>query len=200
MAARPQLRVVPGSKPSEPAQAGSRGNSTSGEMSAVDPADLDQVFRRFAPYVARIASRILGRSDELDDLVQDVFLDAHRGLVALRDNNAIRHWLATVTVRKARRRLTRRRWVHWIGLDPAIDPTFSDPTTSSRDHALVLAVYRILDDVSPDERIAWVMHRVEGEALENIAQVCGCSRATAHRLVTRAQAALLKGLNHVGTD
>lgn len=195
MAVRPQLRVVPSSPEREPTS-----QSGSGELKAVDPRDLDQVFRRFAPYVARIASRILGRSDELDDLVQDVFLDAHRGLLALRDTNAIRHWLATVTVRKARRRLTRRRWVHWIGLEPAIDPTFSDPVTSTRDHALVLAAYRILDEVSPDERIAWVMHRVEGEALEDIASVCGCSRATAHRLVQRAQAALMKGLNNVGTD
>jgi RNA polymerase sigma-70 factor (ECF subfamily) len=191
MAARPQLRVISGSPQAVPL------TSNANELRAVDPSDLDQVFRRFSPYVARIASRILGQTDELDDLVQDVFLDAHRGLVSLRDNNAIRHWLATITVRKARRRLTRRRWVHWIGLEPAIDPMFSDPTTSSRDHALVLAVYRILDEISPDERIAWVMHRVEGEALETIADACGCSRATAHRLVTRAQAALLKGLANV---
>lgn len=188
MAVRPQLRVVPGPSPA------SAPTSSSGELRAIDPSDLDQVFRRFAPYVARIAARILGHTDELDDLVQDVFLDAHRGLLGLRDNQAIRHWLATITVRKARRRLTRRRWVHWIGLEPSLDPIFSDPTTSSRDHALVLAVYRILDEVSPDERIAWVMHRVEGEALETIADVCGCSRATAHRLVTRAQSAIVKGL------
>lgn len=197
MIARPKLRVV-----SNPPSAGTQTTPStgSGEHALIDPTDLDQVFRRFAPYVARVASRILGRSDELDDLVQDVFLDAHKGLLALRDASAIRHWLATVTVRKARRRLTRRRWVHWVGLEAAIDPTVSDPTTSSRDHALILAVYRVLDGISPDERIAWVMHRVEGEALEKIADVCGCSRATAHRLVVRAQAAIVKGLSNVGMD
>src|SRR5690349_8645681 len=38
--------------------------------------DLDELYRRYAPYVAVIATRILGRDDELDDLVQDVFLGA----------------------------------------------------------------------------------------------------------------------------
>ena len=75
----------------------------------IDTSDLDAVFRRFAPYVARVAMRVLGPRGEIDDLVQDVFLDAHRGLGKLRDLDAIRGWLATVTVRKARRRLRRQR-------------------------------------------------------------------------------------------
>lgn len=196
MASRPQLRVVPSASES-PSQLGP--SAGSGELPAIDPGDLDQVFRRFAPYVARIASRILGQSDELEDLVQDVFLDAQRGLSALRDASLVRYWLATVTVRKAKRRLHRRRWVHWVGLEPSIDPPIADPTASTSDHALVLAAYRVLDTVPAEERIAWIMHRVEGESLEEIAKVCECSRATAHRLVARAQAALQKGLNNVGT-
>ena len=45
--------------------------------------DFDALFRRYSPYVASIGLRLLGRDDELDDLVQDVFLEAHRGLPRL---------------------------------------------------------------------------------------------------------------------
>jgi RNA polymerase sigma-70 factor (ECF subfamily) len=164
----------------------------------MDPTDLDQVFRRFAPYVARIAGRILGPQQDVEDLVQDVFLDAHRGMRSLRDPDAVRHWLATVTVRKSRRLLGRRRVMRWIGLDAPLDPaTIPDTSVSAEGRAYVAAVHRILDDVSVDARIAWIMHRVEGEALERVADACGCSRATAHRRICEAQAALEKGLSDV---
>jgi RNA polymerase sigma-70 factor, ECF subfamily len=162
---------------------------------AVDPADLGQVFRRFAPYVAGIAGRILGRWGEVDDIVQDVFLDAHRGLGTLRDPGAVRRWLATVTVRKARRRLGQRRLFDLIGLDAPVDPLeIPDPTANAEERAHSAAVYRILDRLRPDVRIAWILHRVEAEPLERVAEVCRCSRATAHRRVVEAQAALERGL------
>jgi hypothetical protein len=41
--------------------------------------DINQLFQQYAPYVAAVALRLLGRDDELEDLVQDVFV------VALRD-------------------------------------------------------------------------------------------------------------------
>lgn len=162
------------------------------------PLDLDQVFRRYAPYVVRIASRMLGAGDEVNDLVQDVFLAAHEGLASVRDPSLVRHWLATITVRKARRRLSRRRWARFVGLGAPAEPPVA-PDASPEQRAYFVAVWRVLDSLTPDARIAWVMHRVEEESLERIAEVCGCSRATAHRRITEAQHALERGLRDVPT-
>src|SRR5207253_3230020 len=74
-----------------------------------EPLDLDSAYRRYARYVAAVALRLIGRDDEVDDVVQEVFLTALRKLGGLRDPEAIRGWLATVTVRVAGRRLRRRR-------------------------------------------------------------------------------------------
>lgn len=157
----------------------------------VDPRDLDAVFRRFGPYVARIGARLLGRADEVDDLVQDVFLDAMRGLASLRDAGAVRAWLATVTVRHARRRLARRSLLSFFGLDRGVDPeSLMDPATEAEARAEVIAVYRALESVDADARIAWTLHVVEGHALEEIAEIAGYSRATAHRRIQLAQAAV----------
>ena len=48
------------------------------------PLALDAAFRVYAPYVAAIAFKLLGRDHEVDDVVQDVFLAGHRGLASLR--------------------------------------------------------------------------------------------------------------------
>ena len=75
----------------------------------VGAAELTELFRRYAPYVSTIGLRLLGRDDELDDLVQDVFIEAQRGLHGLRAPDAIKGWLARITVRRATRRLRARR-------------------------------------------------------------------------------------------
>src|SRR6476660_7855481 len=71
--------------------------------------DLERAFRLYASYVAAVALRLLGRNDEVDDVIQEVFLNAIKGLGQLHDPEAIRGWLATVTVRVASRQLARRR-------------------------------------------------------------------------------------------
>ncbi|HJX55127.1 MAG TPA: sigma-70 family RNA polymerase sigma factor, partial [Polyangia bacterium] len=76
-------------------------------MAPVEPVDFDRVFREYAAYVAAIALKIMGRDDDLDDLVQEVLIEAHRGLRRLRDPRALKSWLARITVRRAIRKLRR---------------------------------------------------------------------------------------------
>jgi hypothetical protein len=61
--------------------------------SAVVLATLDRAFREHAPKVATVALRILGRADEADDLVQDVFMKAGKWLSRLDEPAALRAWL-----------------------------------------------------------------------------------------------------------
>src|SRR6188768_1167680 len=87
----------------------------------IDPSDFDQVFRRYSPYVARVALRLLGHDSEVDDLVQDVFLEAHRGLSGLREAGALGAWLARICVRRATRRLRRRRLLALLSLETVVE-------------------------------------------------------------------------------
>src|ERR1700733_11272510 len=82
---------------------------------------LDETYRRFSPYVAAVALRLSGRVDDLEDLVQDVFLAAARGIKKMRNADAIKGWLATVTVRMVGRRLQVRRVRRLLGLDRDYD-------------------------------------------------------------------------------
>lgn len=79
------------------------------------PQSVDEVYRQCAAYVATIGLRLLGRPDEVEDFVQDVFLEVRRDFSRLRDRAALRGWLATIAVRVAHRRLPSTWQGAWSG-------------------------------------------------------------------------------------
>src|ERR1700690_2429562 len=153
---------------------------------------LADLFRRYARYVATIGLRLLGRDDELDDLVQDVFIEAHRGLHQLRDLDAAKGWLARITVRRAVRRLRRQKVRAFFSLEAlgADAPVVADGGASPEERAYVAATYRRLETLPVPQRIAWLLRNVEGETLDSIAALCGCSKATVPRRLRAARTAL----------
>ena len=159
--------------------------------------ELDALFRRYAPYVAKIGYRLLGRDHEVDDLVQDVFLAAHKGLGSVRTPEAITGWLATVTVRLARRKLRARRVKTVLRLDDSPDyMQIADEAASPDSRAQVAQIYRVLDSIPVNERLAWSLRYVEGETLERVAELCNCSLATAKRRIKAAREAIDKEVAH----
>jgi RNA polymerase sigma-70 factor, ECF subfamily len=161
------------------------------------PQDLDTLYRRYAPYVAAIAARILGREHELDDLVQDAFVNALRGVRGLREPAAVKGWLAKITVRRATRRLRQQRLWRALHLSRDIldyDDTIYAPGASEEQRALIARVYRVLDQLPAAERVAFVLRHVQGEPLHRLPELCGCSLSTAQRRLARAQAALAREL------
>jgi RNA polymerase sigma-70 factor (ECF subfamily) len=65
-----------------------------------DPAAFSRLYADYAPMVHGILLARVPR-DEVDDLLQDVFLTAMRRLNSLRDPRAFGAWLATVTRNRA---------------------------------------------------------------------------------------------------
>jgi len=160
---------------------------------------LDDVYRRYCRYVAAVVLRLGGRDQEVDDLVQDVFVEAARGIGRLREADAIKGWLATIAVRQVRRRLRLRRVRRLLRLgDRAPDyGTLVDPAASPVDKLVVRAVYEVLDALPVVDRLAFSLHRIEGEGVDAVARMCGCSAATAKRRIARAQAAIEARLGDV---
>ncbi len=153
-----------------------------------DPRNFEAVFRRYSPYVARVGLRLLGSDGEIDDLVQEVFIEAHRGLSAVREAGAVRGWLARVCVRRAVRRLRRHRLRAFLSLEALPDAALPPQSGASPEQAADLAaVYRILGRMSAMERVTWVLRHVEGESLDDIASICESSKSTVQRRLRSAQ-------------
>jgi RNA polymerase sigma-70 factor (ECF subfamily) len=156
-----------------------------------EPRTLDEAFRRYSPYVASIAYRLLGRDEDVDDAVQEVFLIASRGIGALREAGALRGWLATVTVRVSMKKLRMRRLRTFLHLDdPASYVEIAAEGATPEERAIASRLYAAMDTIPAVERVAWTLRHVEGEKLEDVARLCGCSLATAKRRIAAAHAVL----------
>lgn len=153
--------------------------------------DTAAVYRRYAPYVAKIGMRILGRREDIEDYVQDVFVSVHRNLASLREPGAVKSWLATLAVHEATRRLKRQKLKRWFGLDAA--PAYAnitDAEASPEERALLARVFHLLDSLPAEDRVAWSLRYLEGETMVRVAALCDCSLSTAKRRVASAEVAL----------
>lgn len=158
--------------------------------------DLDALYRRYAPYVGVVATRLLGRDQEVDDLVQDVFLAALGGISRLRDPGAIKGWLAKVTVRSAVRRLRKRRLLLALQLTAADDyEQLAAPSATQEQRALLVAVYRALDLLPARTRVIWILRHVQHEPLHAIVELTGCSQSTVQRRLRDAESLLEEELH-----
>jgi RNA polymerase sigma-70 factor (ECF subfamily) len=162
-----------------------------GEEVVVSEQELGDLFRRYASYVANIGIRLLGRDDELDDLVQEVFIEAYRGYHQLRSPDAVKAWLARITVRRAVRRLRRRRLRSFFSLEslPA-DAMLADDGASPEQKAEIASTYRMVERIPVRLRVVWVLKHVQGETLDSIAEICRVSKATVQRRLRAAERAL----------
>jgi RNA polymerase sigma-70 factor (ECF subfamily) len=157
---------------------------------------LDALYRRYAAYVASIARRLLGRDGEVDDLVQDVFLEAVRSLSNLREPNAVKGWLAKITVRTCVRRLRRRRVLQalHLALEPAEYERLAAHSATPEQRALIARTYRVLDRLPARTRVIWALRHVLDESLQTIVELTACSQSTVQRKLRDAEALLEKEL------
>jgi RNA polymerase sigma-70 factor (ECF subfamily) len=157
---------------------------------------IDELFKTHSGFVARLAFRLLGREEEIDDIVQDVFVILFRNLATIRQTDAVRAWLVTTTVRVVRRRLRVRRIGFLLRRNQRVDPTVLEARGSSAEDRLALwAVHRALEKVSVNTRLAWALRHLEQQGIDEVAHALGCSRSTAKRRVADAQLVVKKALD-----
>lgn len=160
---------------------------------AGDDRAFGALYRRHARYVAGVVFRLLGDESELDDVVQEAFVDAHAALGTLRDGASVRSFVATIAARKVARRIGKRQRQRWLaGLVSWMAPRSASPEIEGEAYAL----YQALEEVSVERRIPWTLHVVEGMTLPEVAQIAGVSLATVKRRIAEASA-ILKKRGHV---
>lgn len=158
--------------------------------------ELCEAFRLHRRLLAAAAGRVLGGYDEVDDLLQDVFLEALRGVHAVREMAALRAWLVRVTVRAALRRRGaalvggRRRAQVFVGIDDAAAEEVVDPRASAHDLALLRDLGQLMARIPAERSRPWAMRTLDGEPIEDIAVRCGCSRTTVKRRIAEVQGIL----------
>ena len=155
-----------------------------------DPRAPRVLWDRHTRLVYRILRRSLGQQNEVEDLVQEVFLNLFRKLPTLRDPRTLPAFLITITTLTLRHEL-RRRWVRrcmTLGAKQDIDPDLQAVHPNPEARQAVSRLYTILDRLGREERLAFVLRFIEGMELTEVATAMGLSLATAKRRLVRARA------------
>ena len=156
-----------------------------------------EVFRNHRADVARLVLRMTGRPGDLEDLVQEVFLQVYRSIKDFRGQSRFSTWLyrLTVNVVLMQRRAARSRPV----LQAATDDSFGSDLRELPDDQLartrrVAAFYRLLDRMSDKKRAVFVLHELEGLSPSEIAKVVGAPVLTVRTRLFYARRELLEML------
>jgi RNA polymerase sigma factor (sigma-70 family) len=157
--------------------------------------DNDWLARRFEEHrghLRAVAYRMLGSLPEADDAVQDAWLRASRAGAEEVEN--LGGWLTTIVARVClnmlRTRSRRREEPFDGGLpDPVVAREGSlDPEQEALlADSLGLALFVVLDTLSPAERLAFVLHDTFDLPFDEIAPIIGRSPEAARQLASRAR-------------
>ncbi|MBT2209497.1 MULTISPECIES: RNA polymerase sigma factor SigJ [Actinomadura] len=153
------------------------------------PSRLDDEWDRHRPAVFGVAYRVTGSVADAEDIVQDVWLRA-AAQESLDDVRDLRAWLVTVAARRAYDVLgtARARRVDYVG--PWLpEPLLTGPDIADKvlvDDTVGTAMMLVLEELSPPERVAFVLRRAFDVPYEQIAEVLGKSPAACRQLASRA--------------
>ena len=122
-----------------------------------DRAALEAVFRAHSGTLARLLTRIVGPSAEIEDLLQDTFAAAITAFRTFRGEASVKTWLHRIAIHVAHQHLRRprhRREVELLDPDAVVREPPASQTPEQRD--LARRLYEHLDALDATKRIALV--------------------------------------------
>ncbi len=152
-----------------------------------DAAAFRRLYALHSRYLAGVVFRLLGDDADLEDVVQEAFLDAARAIGALRQSESLRPWLVSIAVRRVHRHLAAQRRRRFI-VDQFSELSAFVGVTSSR--AAAHELYDALGRLPASVRIPWSLRHVEQMTLPEVADNTRTSLSTTKRRIQEAQTRL----------
>jgi RNA polymerase sigma-70 factor (ECF subfamily) len=136
---------------------------------AGDPEGFKQLFRLHVRRLHRLVYRLAGPGNEVEDLVQTIFVEAFRALPGFRGDAAFFTWLGRIAVRITLRHRRGAR-PRTVPLDEATEnQATASPEGVSDARRALSRLDAILATLSEKRRAAFVLHVLEGQSLEDVA-------------------------------
>ncbi|MGA2265480.1 MAG: RNA polymerase sigma factor [Phycisphaerae bacterium] len=139
---------------------------------------------RHAPMLYGLAMRLVGRAEDAQDLVQETFSGAFRGLRAFGGRSAVKTWLSQILVRQAARYYKKEYRRRAILLDQR--PTATGPPGQSRAD-LRMDIAEAILALEPPYREIIVLRELQGMTYDEIAAVLRVPRGTVESRLFRAR-------------
>jgi RNA polymerase sigma-70 factor (ECF subfamily) len=132
--------------------------------------------------------RILGSNREIEDLLQDAFIEIFRALPSFRGDSTLSRWCQTIAIRVAYLTISRRR-------PPAVDLALVEEVIASdvdTRRALMTReatrrLYAALDRIEVKQRVAFALAAIDGKSLAEVAALTESSLFAVKTRVWRAR-------------
>lgn len=161
-----------------------------------DESAFAELVERYHGRLYFFLAKMLGERHRAEDVLQEVLLDAWRGLPRLAEAGAWRAWLFRIARDRANRELRRRRL-------PTSDVGALEVPSARHEEELspdeLVLVRNALEKLSPEQREAMLLRYVEGMSYDEIASVARCQIGTVRSRLHYAKLTLRKLLERTMT-
>jgi RNA polymerase sigma-70 factor, ECF subfamily len=140
-----------------------------------------EVFQEFGGFAWRVLRRLGVRDEDVDDVLQEVFVTVHRKLPGFEGRSSVRTWLYGICVRVAseyrKRTRARRETPSELAAETAIDAGQEDHVAVAQARAILDGILDGLDDA---KRAVFVLYEIEGLPMGEVAVALDCPLQTAY--------------------
>ena len=167
-----------------------------------NPESFEPLVVKYQPRVFAIARRYARREDEVEDIVQTVFMKAYSKLSSYRGDAPFEHWLmrtATFTCYDFLRKHQRNR--EWNATDLSteenewLENVGEDTTEKEANQSAAKAlVDRLLESLKPDDRMIITMLDLEQKSVKEIAKLTDFTESNVKVRAHRARDKMKKTL------
>jgi len=167
-----------------------------------DESAFAELVRRYQTAVRGRVCRILGRSPENEDVVQEIFLRTLTSLRRVNRDQPFGPWIMRITtnycIDQLRRRKTRKDKL-WSDLSDAeearasarlVSEDFRPDSPEEEPEKYERIAHALLDQLKPRRRTAFILRELENKSYREVAENLGIRELTARVLVSRARADL----------
>lgn len=134
-----------------------------------------KLFDRHRGDVARLVYRMVGPRAEIEDLIQEVFVQVHRSLRDFRGEARFSTWLHRVTVNVVlmHRRSEKSRPVltEELPTGSVEDANSILPDVEVERRKRIAAFFELIAEIADKKRVVFVLHDLEGKAPSEIAEI-----------------------------
>lgn len=159
---------------------------------AGDTDAFETLYRRHASTVFGLALRMLQNRADAEDLLQEIFLQAHDKLATFEGRSAFGTWLYRLGVNRCLDHLRSRGSKEQARTDPLTPSAAERRRTGGTRH---LELERAIAELPPSSRAAFLLHDVEGYDHKEVGDILGIAVGTSKSLVHRARMKLRGRLN-----
>ena len=154
---------------------------------AGDVEAFETIYQQHAARIYTLACRMAGSLDDGEDLLQEIFLQAHRRLGSFKGDSSLGTWLYRLALNHCLD-FVRSRRAKMGKLTDALDAEGASEPVAPRDTPIArLDLERALAQLPEGCREAFVLHEVEGFDHKEVARLLGIAEGTSKSQVFKAR-------------